>query len=182
MCIYWHWNCGCTTFIWLWTAGRCWPLSAAQTLKDRIFIIFIPLNFDFCEVLLTSVCFIIHIGLAISNQYSSHWKRIQFQFWAFNQVSNSLSNSINQCLTNYLTFVSFCFIENFTLGRLTQDQHLLLGMGWHVSFYKYNSAMASWRAKWLWLLCISRKSRGGRSESESMHCNGRWSCLWKTCR
>lgn len=93
--------------------------------------------------------------------------------WNFNQKKGILTN---------LTFLSFWFTENFTLGRFTQDQHLLLGMGWHVSFYEHNSAVASWRAQWLWLLCVSRESRGGGSESESMHCDGRWSRVWKTCR
>lgn len=174
MCTYWHWTNGYIPFICLWSASRCWSISAVQILEDVIFVLFFP----FISMKYQLLCFIIHVDLAIAN--SIHWKKYIFEYSA--RLKIFLLNVISECLTNYIWFVSFFFTENFTLGRFTQDQHLLLGMGWHVSFYKHNSAVASWRAEWLWLLCVSRKSRGGRSESKSMHCNGRWSCLWKTCR
>lgn len=55
------------------------------------------LNFDFCELLLTYVYFIIHIGLAISNQYSSHWKKTSIiSLQPCDLVSVSVSNNSNQ--------------------------------------------------------------------------------------
>ena len=38
----------------------------------------------------------------------------------------------------------YLFTESITLGRLTQDQYILLGMGRHVSIYKHNTTVAPW--------------------------------------
>ena len=47
-------------------------------------------------------------------------------------------------LTFWKMLLLLLFTESITLGRLTQDQYILLGMGRHVSIYKYDTAVASW--------------------------------------